>query len=109
MDVRVHRGLILMEPYGSYVRNNTKTIILKTKHFKQIINVPLLLIENKMGLGVIVLDEPQLINLNKFKLMRKYHLITESDRLKWWESYEELYAYSIIKKHFFQIPILLGY
>ena len=104
-----HRGLIIVKPYGTYIRNRKKTLIVKTKNIKSIVNVNLLLIEEKIGLGIIVLGSPDKINLTKFNKLFPHHLITDHDRLDWWPKYKNLYAYPIIKSRFFKKPILLNY
>ena len=107
LDIR--RGLILVEPYGNHIKKHKKNIIIKSKIVKTIVNVNLLLIENKLGLGVIRLGEPDKINLKKFSTLRSKHLISETDRKKWWNKYKMLYMYPITKSKFFKIPILLDY
>ena len=105
----IHRGLILVEPYGTYIRKHQKSVIVKSRKVKSIVDENLLLIENKQGLGIIRLGEPEKISLNKFSKMRSKHHITEDDRVKWWPKYRSLYSYPIIKSKFFKIPILLDY
>lgn len=104
-----YRSIIITAPYGEYIRNGDKTIIVKTKYFKTLVAKTLLLIEGKKGIGIILLAEPVSITLDQFKKLYKYHRITEDDRIKWWNGYTKLYAYKIIKTHFYKIPILLGY
>lgn len=107
--LKFHRGLIIVYPYGTYIKQGQKKVIVKTKVFTQIIGKDLLLIEDKLGLGLIELGYPKKINLRQFKKMYHLHLITEEDREKWWPTYKELYAYPVIKKSIFRIPILLYY
>lgn len=105
----IKKGLILTYPYGSYIINKTKKIIVKSKKFTSISNISLLLIENKIGLAIIELDDPKKINLSEFKKMYKYHKITEEDRLLWWPNYKILHVYKIKKLYIFNKPILLNY
>lgn len=104
-----YRGLIIIYPYGTFIQNKTKKIIVKSKYITSIIQQKLLLIEDKIALGLIVLDEPKEIDLNQFAKLRDLHRITEADREKWWSSYKKLYAYRIIQSKFFHKPILLNY
>ena len=104
-----NRGLIIVEPYGTFIRRQQKNIIVKTKRIESIIKKKLLLIENKKGFGFIQLAEPKKINIQQFISTRKYHKITDADRKKWWPNYTTLYAYRIISKKFFKIPLLLNY
>lgn len=109
MNLEYERGLIIVYPYGSFIRRREKNMIVKTKRVESIIEKPLLLIEDKLGLGLIVLSQPVKINLKQFRALYKYHLITELDREKWWPSYRQLYAYDIVETKFFRYPILLDY
>jgi uncharacterized protein YecE (DUF72 family) len=108
-SLNFYRGLIIVEPYGTFIRKHQKNIIVKSKVVKSIIKEDLLLIENKKGLGIIILDIPIKINLKEFAKLRKYHKISEADRLDWWPHYKYLYAYPIIETSFFDIPLLLDY
>lgn len=107
--LQYHRGLILVKPHGSYIKNNQKTIIIKSKIINTIVHQNLLLIEGKYGLGIIRLESPVKINLTKFHQLQNYHLITENERSQWWEKYKELYAYAITEKKMFRKPLLLIY
>lgn len=104
-----YRGLIIVEPYGTYIKNRTKNMIVKSRKISTIVGTDLLLIENKLGLGVIQLDGPIQISLPQFKKWYKYHQIIEEDREKWWGRYNHLYAYPIIKSRFFKQPLMLNY
>ena len=109
MNLSYSRGLVIVYPYGTFIRKREKTMIVKTKKVSSIIEKKLLLIEDKLGLGIIILSEPIKINLKQFRALYKYHLITEADRQKWWPKYTKLYAYDIINVKFFRHPILLEY
>lgn len=105
----VYRGLIIVEPYGTFIKEGKKNTIIKSIKFKKISNRPLLLIENKRGLGIIYLDEPEEINLKEFRKKYSEHLIPEYDRKKWWSGKRKLYEYDIIKKNIFHKDIELDY
>lgn len=102
-------ALIITYPYGTLIKKTLKKIIVKSKNIKSITDNKLLLIENKLGLGIIELATPYKINLNEFNKLRKKHLISEHDRLTWWPKYKILYVYNIIYWKSFKIPILLDY
>lgn len=70
-----YRGLIIVDPYGTYIRNRQKNMIVKSKIIKSIIEEDLLLIENKKGLGI-RLGVPKKINLKEFSKLKKYHKIS---------------------------------
>ena len=103
------KGLIIVEPYGTYIRTGEKTTIVKSRKISTIVDKDLLLIENKMAYGIIRLDTPQEINLAKFKKLYPQHVITEEDRQKWWPNYKILYEYKIIEANFFKKPLLINY
>lgn len=102
------KGLIIVEPYGTFINNRQKTLIVKSRKFS-IYGINLLLIENKLGLGIIVLEPPEKISISTFKKLAPEHLITDADRIKWWPTYKTLYAYQISTYHRFRRPILLDY
>ncbi len=104
-----YRGLILVAPHGSLIHHKNKTLIVKSKRIKTIVNHPLLLIENKIAYGLICLGEPKLINIKQFDHLRSRHCITEEERTRWWGPYQSLYAYDIIATKMFRIPLLLDY
>lgn len=108
-QVNYNRGLIIVYPYGTYIRKREKNIIVKTRLIKSIIDQNLLLIENKLGLGIIQLGFPKKINLDQFRKLSKRHMITNEDRIKWWAKYTELYSYPINKTKFFRTPLILDY
>jgi len=108
-ELNFYRGLIITKPYGHYIRSGRKTIIVKSKYLPSIVGRKLLLIENKMGLGIIILERPKEITLREFANKRKYHLITETDRKTWWSGYTTLFSYKIMCSRFFRRPILLNY
>lgn len=104
-----YRGLIIVEPHGSYIAKGTKKVIIKSINFKNIANKPLLLIQNKEALGIIYLDEPKKINLKEFDELYNKHKITEQERLKWWKGKKVLYMYKIIHKKIFKRPYKIDY
>jgi len=104
-----YRGLIIVYPYGTLIAKKEKIIIVKTKNMPSIINKPLLLIENKLGLGEIQLGSPNKINLKQFSDLHSKHKITELDRKKWWPNYKILFSYPITQIKIYRKPILLEY
>ena len=96
-----YRGLIIVAPYGTHIRKRKKDIIVKSKKVKPISNENLLLIENKVGLGIIRLGTPEKINLKQFDKLKDNHLISEEDRIKWWPKYKNLYMYPIVKSRIY--------
>ncbi len=86
-----YRGLILVSPHGTYVKEGSKTLIIKSVKLKDIDNKPLLLIENKKGLGILYLDKPKEITIDEFRKKYKKHRIKEKERLEWWKGKRKLY------------------
>lgn len=107
--LKFYRGIIIVKPYGTYIRNKIKKLIIKSKKIESIVNKNLLLIENKIALGLIKLGIPKKINLAEFDKLKNYHKITKDDRIKWWPNYVDLYSYPIIKTKFFKIPLMINY
>lgn len=105
----IFKGLIIVRPHGTYIASGKKTIIIKSIKLKKIINKPLLLIENKIALGIIYLGDLSQISISQFKKERKKHLITEKERLKWWPDKSVLYRYPITKTKIFKRPYRVTY
>lgn len=102
------KGIIIVEPHGTYIANGTKKIIIKSKKF-DIIDKPLLLIQKKEALGVIYIDSIKEINLTKFNKDKKLHLVTDQERKKWWKDKKVLYEYHISKRNIFVAPVPIAY
>ena len=79
-----YRGLIIVYPHGSLIINGSKTLIVKSRNFYTLVNKKLLLIEDKLALGYIILTDIYEINTNYFNKLRRYHLITNKEKNKWW-------------------------
>jgi uncharacterized protein YecE (DUF72 family) len=69
----------------------------------------MLLIQNKLGIGIIILDTPYEITINQFNKLYNKHRINSKDRLDWWPSYKILYAYKILFLQVFTKPFLIDY
>ena len=108
-QLNIYRGIILVYPHGSFIKQNKKSIIVKSRYISSIINYNLLLIEGKLALGTIKLGDAKKINLDQFVKLSKYHQITEEERDKWWGAYTTLYVYPIVKRRIFKIPLLIEY
>jgi len=76
-------GVILVEPHAQNSIKRKKTLIIKTKPFKEITTKPVHLISKNLSYGVAKLEEPKEISFKKFHDLRRQHLITEEERLKW--------------------------
>ena len=105
----IYRGIIIVKPHGDYIADGTKTIIIKSIKLHDIAHKPLLLIQDKLALGIIYLDEYQQIDLKKFNKLKTQHKITDEERKKWWHDKKVFYEYAIIKTNIYKIPIPIEY
>lgn len=103
------RGFILVKPHGTRIMTGEKTTTIKSRQFKHIHGVPLLLIEAKKALAIIILDPPQAITLQQFRRHKYKHTITEEERLKWWPRKRILWEYPITIKKIFSPPVPIDY
>ena len=105
----IYRGLIIVSPHGTYIKQGLKKTIIKSVLFPDIAHRALLLIQNKMAIGILYLDDPTMIDLHQFKNRYNQHRITERERLEWWKGKRTLYEYKINKKQIFDKPIHINY
>src|SRR5579863_6301665 len=105
----IYRGIIIVYPHGDYIVDGSKKVIIKSKKYMDCIDKPLLLIQNKVALGVIFLDYVGQINIEEFNKKFNLHRITEQEREKWWKGKSKLFEYKIISKHNFRNPLPIDY
>jgi len=103
MDVK--NGLYLVERHARLIISRRKTLIIKAKKFEGHINEPLYLLAKNKVYGIIVLKEPKKITLEEFKTLFKKHLITDTERKKWWNNTKEFFAYDFELKKIFRPPL----
>ena len=96
----IRQGIIVPYPYGIQIYTDKQQLIIKGKIYKNIINRLLYLIENDIAYGLIKLKYPEKISLAEFNELSSKHLLSETDRLKWWPQKEVLYAYNFEFKPF---------
>jgi hypothetical protein len=104
-----YRGLILVSPHGTYIKELKKVMIIKVKKLESIINKKLLLIENKKALGYIKLSAINKINKTQFNKLKDKHMITDKERNKWWPNKNIFYAYPVSIIKFFKYPKNINY
>jgi len=99
-------GLYLVKRHADLIANGEKSMILKSKKY-DIANKPMYLISGGEIYGVIELGEPKKIDLDEFKELIGSHMVNEAERIEWWQSYDQLWAYEIAsfkpykeKKHY---------
>jgi len=105
----IYRGIIIVYPHGDYLVEGIKKVIIKSKKYMDCINKPLLLIQDKKALGVIMIDYVDSIDLQEFDKKFKLHRITEEERKKWWKNKKILYEYDVTYIHIFRNPIHINY
>lgn len=104
-----YRGIILVHPHGTYIVKGLKKIIIKSKKYIECVGKTLLLIENKLALGFIVIDYVAPLTIAQFEKKFRSHRITPNEREKWWPNHEILYEYKITHKHIFHNAIPIKY
>jgi len=91
---KISTGLYLVEPHGKNIYEGKKTLIVKSKKFKDHIKEDLLLVSGHVAYGVINLQEPfEIKNMEEFKKLKNKHLITQEEFKKWKWSFP-LYGYT---------------
>jgi hypothetical protein len=103
------RGLVLVAPHGSYIADGSKTIVVKSRPFKTILDKRLLLIERKWALGIIKLVNFREGDLVDFKRFSKKHRITDDERKRWWPDKRTLYFYDVEIVRIFRKPLKIEY
>ncbi len=99
------QGIYLVSPHGSLVISGEKTHIVKKRLFGGMINRPLVLVEDKVALGIIELGEPEKIDKNEFIRTYNKHRVSEEEAEKWWGSFRYLYLYPVKVLFKFEEPI----
>lgn len=99
------KGIYLVKPYGSLIYSGDKTHIVKKRIFTKMINIPLVLIEDKRALGIILLKEPKKINKKEFIETYDLHRIPIEDAEKWWGDFDVLFLYPLRIIKLFDSPI----
>jgi hypothetical protein len=107
--ISYYRALIIVPPHGSWIIDQKKTWIIKSLFLRNIAQKPLLLVQGKQALGIISLDPPKEINLEKFRHTKNKHYISETERKKWWPNKRKLYVYRVASVHKFARPKKIDY
>ena len=50
----IYRGMIIVKPHGDYLIIGSKNIIIKAKKYMDCVNKPLMFIQDKMALGILM-------------------------------------------------------
>jgi len=94
-------GLYLVEPHAKWIYTGKKTLILKSRPFREeVLNKPHLLLGKKVY-GVIIIRD--IIEDFDFDKLRRHHMVSPRERKKWWGN-QKLYCY-IFEFHPFAEPL----
>ena len=104
----IYRGFVVKPPHGDYLVSGKKKIITKSKKYSDIMNKPLLVIQNKKALGIIIIDFVKTLTEKEFIKKRKLHLISEKEQ-KLWYTMRNYNEYKIKYKYWFKNPIPINY
>ncbi len=105
----IYRGIIIVYPHGDFLINGSKKIIMKAKKYMDCVNKALLLIQDKIALGIIMINYLGTLNLRQFRKKYNLHKITEEERKKWWKNKKKLYQYEVTYMHVFHSPFNIDY
>lgn len=86
-------GICLGGAYAQLIWQKRKGAIVKSKFYRGHVGKLLYLIGDNTCYGLVKLSLPDKITLQEFEELYKTHLVTASDRKKWWPNKEILYYY----------------
>ena len=89
----LREGMMLAYPHGLLTYGGEKSLIVKSKLFKNNVGRIFYILEDSLCYGLLKLKYPMKINLKEFEELRERHQITDDERKKWWPGKEILYAY----------------
>lgn len=99
-------GLILVEPFATWVAQGIKPVVIKSRPFK-ISGRPMLLVTKDRALGVLTLSRPREIGVAEFKRTVDLHRLDEKTRKKFWPGKKKFWAYKVLKLQVFAAPLLI--
>lgn len=109
-----YRAIIFAPPHAQLAVNHQKRLNVRAKHFPNIIDKPLLIVQDKKAYGLIKITKIITItSLSQFKSLYPLHKISEKERKGWWHKIptknHPFYGYvlKIIKK--FKTPRLVDW
>lgn len=101
-----NEGLILVEPFATWVAQGIKPVVIKSRPFK-ISGRPMLLVTKDRALGVLTLSQPREIGLAEFSRTVDLHRIDEKTRKKFWPGKKKFWAFKVLKLQVFAAPLLI--
>jgi len=99
-------GLILVEPFATWVAQGIKPLVIKSRPFK-ISGRPMLLVTKDRALGVLTLSQAREIGIAEFRRTVDLHRIDEKTRKKFWPGKKKFWAYKVLKLQVFAAPLLI--
>lgn len=99
-------GLILVEPFATWVAQGIKPVVIKSRPFK-ISGRPMLLVTKDRALGVLTLSQPREIGVAEFRRTVDLHRLDEKTRKKFWPGKKKFWAYKVLKLQVFAAPLLI--
>ncbi len=103
-EVRGSPGILLVKPHGEQLWKGRKKLIVKAKAFPEMINRAMYLVSDNKVYGIIKLKEAVDLTLKEFRALRKDHLISEDERVKWWPDANKLFAFKFTRLEMFKEP-----
>lgn len=100
-------GLILVEPFATWVAQGLKTIVIKSLP-RKISGRPMLLVTKDRALGVLTLSQGREIGIAEFKRTADLHRIDEKTRKKFWPGKKKFWAYKVLKLQVFAAPLMIN-
>ncbi|MEM4326417.1 MAG: hypothetical protein QXU40_03880 [Candidatus Pacearchaeota archaeon] len=97
------KAIYLVSPHGRLLFLG-KTHLVKKKYFRNLIGVPLVVVENDKAYGIIILEEPKKINYKQFLQTFDKHMVTREEAERWWGDLSEFYLYPVRILLRFRVP-----
>jgi hypothetical protein len=91
----VLNGIYLVSPHGRWLIDGYKTHVVKKRYFRNMVGLPLVLVEGNEALGVIKLLEPVEIDYEEFVRSFDVHRVTVEEVERWWGDFDVLYLYPV--------------
>lgn len=98
------RGLYLIPPHGTWIHTGRKKAVLKSRPYRMAYE-PLVLVEGKLALGIVVLSEPEVLSPEEAALTEALHRVSAEERARWWPGASQLYLYRVAAYHPFPRPL----
>jgi len=98
------KGIYLVPPHGQKIWDGRKTMVVKERLFRNMVDIPLVLVSEKLAWGIIRLQNPRKIDLAQFKKLKTKHTITDEERREWWGKTRTFWAYDVKLEERFDPP-----